>query len=169
MFQIIEFFKKRPSDITIRGIRTVFSLGIAALLLLNIADYTLPFQAHYESFALYAKYALAALFVLHAIVFGLIGICFCKRTTMKKLQMLAGLLMIIAGNLIGTVELPTTPKPADTTVSLSSLSAQPAAKPVNVGFYFALLGLLPLLSGLTGKMILSTCMKHAEMITKIRV
>jgi hypothetical protein len=167
MFQLIEFFKKRPSDMTIRIIRILFSLGIASLLVLTAGDYTLPFQPYYEAYALYAKYALAAVFVLHAIVFGFVGICFCKRTTMKRIQMIVGLLMIIAGNLMGTVEVQPT-VPAGSTVSLSSLGNE-TREPVDTGFYVALLGFLPLLSGITGKMIMSKCMKHGEAITKIRV
>ncbi len=168
MFQFIEFLKKRPSDTTIRIIRILFSLGTAGLLVLAAKDYSLPFQSHYESFALYAKYALAAVFVIHAVVFGAIGICFCKRSLMKKLQMIVGVLMIITGNFIGKVEAPTPQATPNTQVSISAIATE-TPKPINVGFYFALLGFLPLLSGISGKMIMSKCLKHGETITKIRV
>ena len=43
------------------------------------------------------------------------------------------------------------------------------SKPVNVGFWLALLGTLPLLAGITGKCITSKCIKYGEVIKKIRV
>jgi len=43
------------------------------------------------------------------------------------------------------------------------------SKSVNVGFWIALLGILPLLAGITGKCITSKCLKYGEVIKKIRV
>lgn len=173
MFQLIEFLKKRPSDLSIRIIRVLFSLGIAALLILARADYTLPFQSHYESFALIVKYVLAALFVVHAIVFGFLRLCVTKRATMKKLQMLSGVLMLVLGNLMGTALAPhesaTSTQHGPVSISnLDQATVQPR-NPINVGFYFALLGLLPLIAGISGKMITSSCLRYGEKIVKIRV
>ncbi|MDP2103600.1 MAG: hypothetical protein Q8K26_01610, partial [Candidatus Gracilibacteria bacterium] len=42
-------------------------------------------------------------------------------------------------------------------------------KPLNVGFWIALLGIFPLGAGITGKCITSKCMKYREIIKKIRI
>ena len=168
MFQIIEFLKKRPSDNAIRAIWVVLSLAIAILLVAYRADYHLPFEASYTAFSDLAKYILAGMFILHAILFGFIGICGCKRSIMKKIQMLVGLCLIVLGNLFSAVEPQKTEVAPTESVSLSSLQSE-TRSPVPVGFFIALFGVFVFLAGASGKMILSKCLKYGETIVKIRV
>ncbi len=180
MFQLVEFLKKRPSDLTIRLIRALLSIGMATILIYAIHQYTLPLESKYIAYADYAKYAIAAIFVLHALIFGGIGICFCKRGLMKKIQMASGLGMIVLGSFIA----PTIPtnntnltrcidSVNSNTRCVDSVSVSEAAKstsaPIHVGGWMVLYGVFALLAGVSGKMVTSKCLKHGEIITKIRV
>lgn len=167
MFKLIEFLKKRPSDMTIRAIRTLFSLAVAAMLVYAKGQFVLPFQSYYAMYAEYVTYAVAALFVIHALVFGILGLCVYQRPTMKKMQMLAGLGMILLGSMITYVPATVTTD-ATQTVELSSL-AQKASTPISVGGWIIFYGAFALIAGISGKMITGSCMKYKEVITKIRV
>jgi undecaprenyl pyrophosphate phosphatase UppP len=61
MYKLVEFFQKRPSDNTIRGLKILIGLIIIALLGIYFKDFTLPVPANYE---LYVKYALFILGVM---------------------------------------------------------------------------------------------------------
>jgi hypothetical protein len=98
MFKLIEFLKKRPTDGMIRIFRVTGFGGLAALLIYSAPNYSLPLVRHYAGYELYAKYALAGILVIIALVFGAAGLCVFKRTTMKKVQMITGLLLIILGS-----------------------------------------------------------------------
>lgn len=167
MFKLVEFLKKRPSDITIRAIRTLLSLAVAAMLVYAKGQFILPFQSYYQIYAEYATYAVAALFAIHALVFGILGLCVYQRPMMKKMQMLAGLAMILLGSMI-TYAPTTVTTDATETVELSSLAQKPTT-PISVGGWIIFYGVFALIAGVSGKMITGSCMKYKEVITKIRV
>jgi hypothetical protein len=98
MFKLIEFLKKRPTDAMIRILRVIGFGGLAALLIYPASNYSLPLAAYYAEYELYAKYTLVGILVIIALVFGAAGLCIFKRATMKKVQMITGLLLIILGS-----------------------------------------------------------------------
>jgi hypothetical protein len=98
MFKLIEFLKKRPTDAMIRILRVIGFGGLAALLIYSASNYSLPLDAYYPKYELYAQYAIAGVFIIIALVFGAAGLCVFKRSTMKKVQMITGLLLIILGS-----------------------------------------------------------------------
>jgi hypothetical protein len=177
MFKLIEFLKKRPTDTMIRILRVVGFGGLAALLIWTIPNYTLPFAEHYSEYELYAQYAVAALFIIIALVFGAAGLCIFKRSTMKKVQMITGLLLIILGSTLSASEIKDyntnkciTPDKGgcDTLLNLSEYTAE-TSNPLTPAAPLIIIGILTLLGGLTGKMVTNSCIKYREVIQKIRV
>ncbi len=69
MFKLVAFLRKKPSDVTIRSIRTIFSLSIAALLIFANGKFLLPMQSYYADYVVWAVYAIAGIFIIHAGVF----------------------------------------------------------------------------------------------------
>lgn len=171
MFKLIEFLKRRPSDMTIRIIRTLLSLMMATLLIYTNKNFILPLQSFYVEYASWIVYGLAAIFVVHALVFGVLGLCVYKRTTMKKIQMVCGLACVVIGTGISyDVPVPTTATEIPgSTVSLSEIVEKSTPDPINVGGWMILYGIFTLIAGISGKMITQKCSKHKEVITKIRV
>lgn len=174
MFKLVEFLQKRPSDVTIRSVRAGYGLALAALLSLTVSDYSLPYAALLgEPNATYAEYALAALMLVPGAV-SAFGCCVAKRKTVRLLQITGSVLLFVLASMI----VPTAPEAAKTpvvaatgSVSASELLAvvPEEASPVNVSGWLTLLAFFPLLSGITGKMITAKCLKHGEVIKKIRV
>lgn len=172
MFQLIEFLKKRPSDLTIRVIRFLLTVAVVALLIVFKADYKLPFEDSFVAYKDYILYAFGALMAIRTIVMDVFGKCVFKRATVKKLQMICGLFLIILGFVISPVEVKVvtdcvSPQ-ANCSISLDQL--QSVQKDiVNVGLYLILIGLFALLGGATGKIVTEKCLKYGETIKKIRV
>lgn len=69
MFKLVAFLRKKPSDITIRTIRTIFSLSMAALLIFTNGKFLLPVQSYFADYATWVVYAIAGVFMIHAGVF----------------------------------------------------------------------------------------------------
>lgn len=171
MFKLIEFLKRRPSDVTIRIIRTLLSLVMASLLIYTNKAFILPLQSFYTEYATWVVYGIAAVFVIHALVFGVLGLCVYKRAIMKKIQMVCGLVCMVIGTGI-SYDVPTPAAPTEipgSTVSLSEIIEKSTPDPINVGGWMILYGIFTMLAGVTGKMITLKCSKHKEVITKIRV
>lgn len=167
MFKLIEFLKKKPSDMTIRSLRAVLSLAMAALLIYANQHFILPMQSYYAEYAIWIVYAIALAFVAHAGVFGVMGMCVYQRKTMKKMQMIAGLAMIVLGSGI-SYEAPAVVAPTTETMNLSEV-ANTASTPIHVGGWMIFYGVFALISGISGKMVTESCSKYKEVITKIRV
>ncbi len=167
MFKLVEFLKKRPSDRVIRSVRATLSLAMATLLILANREFTLPLQSYFATYAEWTVYGIALFFVVHAGVFGVMGMCVFQRKTMKKMQMIAGLAMVVLGSGI-SYEVPVVAVPATETVSLSDV-AKTSSTPIHVGGWLIFYGIFTLVAGISGKMITQSCSKYKEVITKIRV
>ena len=162
----------------IRILRVIGFGGLAALLIYSTSSYSLPLVRYYAEYELYAKYALAGILVIIALVFGAAGLCVFKRSTMKKVQMITGLLLMVLGLSLST-QLPTNSQAASKCLEASKNSCN---SPINLSEYttktsspftpvapLIIIGLLTLLGGLTGKMVTNSCTKYKEVIKKIRV
>lgn len=174
MFKLVAFLQKRPKDRTILMGRIIFGLVIALLLGLNFQEITIlhlpDFMQPYE---FYKKCGLF-IFALVPIFMGATGICLLKRKYLRIVQICFGLVLIIIGNWFIEMKVSNTIVPTNNSQSGSLdygaiTETIPTSKPVNVGFWIALLGILPLLAGITGKCITSKCLKYGEVIKKIRV
>lgn len=176
MLKFVEFIQKRPKDRTIRSVRAIYAVALASLLVLAGADYSLPFaSALGEPNATYAEYALAALALVPGIV-AAGGWCVAKRKHVRMAQLAGSLfLFVLSATIVATPSSPAqTAAPANTgTLSASELAAANAPKdektPVNVSGWLKLFAFLALFSGITGKMVTEKCLKHGEVIKKIRV
>jgi putative Ca2+/H+ antiporter (TMEM165/GDT1 family) len=175
MYKLVEFFQKRPSDMTIRMMKILMGLIIIALLGIYFNDFTLPVFP--DSYALYVKYALFILGVM-PLFGGITGLCMAKRKTMRIMQLIMGILFIVFGNLI-TMDTPVVveaPKPVvqsgseiDYNATLNQQDVKVPSKPLNIGAIIAWLSIFPLFGGITGKCITEKCLKYGEIIKKIRV
>lgn len=169
MFKLIEFLKKRPSDLTIRIICVLTALSLAGLLGGFPNHYTLPFQASYESVVIFVKYGLAGFF-LFPVIKSAFGLCIFKRKTVKRMQLFIGLFLIVLGISMGPVVQKVEPVNTAGTVSFSTLTTSSTTeKTVHVGGWIILLAFIPLFGGITGKLVTEKCLKHGEVIKKIRV
>ncbi|NCP77376.1 hypothetical protein GW819_01985 [Candidatus Gracilibacteria bacterium] len=173
MFKLVAFFQKRPSDRTILLGRMTFGFLIALILGLNLENIILILP---EGLKAYETSIIYGLFIFAIVPFfmGATGICLAKRKYVRIIQICFGIVLLIAGNsLIDTK----TPILVQDTITVQSGSldygaiseSKTPSKSVNVGFWIALLGILPLLAGITGKCITSKCLKYGEVIKKIRV
>jgi hypothetical protein len=174
MFKFIEFLQKRPKDRTILMGRIIFGLVIALLLGLNFQAISI---LHLPDFAQpYEFYGKCGLFIfaLAPIFMGATGICLLKRKYLRIVQICFGLLLIIVGNWYIAMKAPMTTMPENSTQSGSldygAISEEKSpSRSLDVGFWIALLGIFPILAGITGKCITSNCLKYGEIIKKIRV
>lgn len=173
MFKFIEFLQKRPKDRTILAGRIIFGLIVALLLGLNLWTISLSLPEALKSSETGIIYGLF-IFALVPIFMGATGICLLKRKYVRMIQATFGILLFIIGNWLVNTKVPAIQTPVVTTQSGSLdynaiAETKTPSKPVNVGFWLALLGVLPLLAGITGKCITSKCIKYGEVIKKIRV
>ncbi len=175
MLKFIEFLRSRPSDATIRSVRALFGLSLGALFVLAAPDYALPFaSALGEPGATYAEYALGALAVLPGAV-AMAGWCAMKRSHVRRAQIAGAVfLFALSFSVTDTRPVPEVAREPETgTLSASELAGAPeqtsAPAGIDVAFWLGLLGWLPLLSGMTGKMVTEKCLKYGETIQKIRV
>jgi hypothetical protein len=173
MFKLVEFLQKRPKDRTILMGRGVFGIIIAILLGLNLNNITLHLPSALQS---YENIAIYGLFILAIIPFfmGVSGLCIAKRKYIRIMQISFGVILFIVGNWFVDVKTAPTTSPITSTQSGSldynALSeSKTPSKPVNVGFWLAFLGILPLIAGISGKCITNKCLKYGEVIKKIRV
>ncbi len=173
MFKFIEFLKKRPSDKTIRLIKILMGLLIIALLWIYFEDFSLPIAGKYE---IYAKYSIFILGIM-PLLGGITGLCIAKRKIVRIMQLIMGILFIVVGNLITikSLEAPViSAKPITTSWALdyNAIAAEKKttpSKPLNIGTIIAWLSIFPLFWAATGKCITEKCLKHGEVIKKIRV
>ena len=171
MFKLIEFFKKRPSDKTILISRIIFWLLIIVLLWVFFNDYNLNLPQSLKGNETYIKYALFILWLVPIIMWST-NICIAKRKYVRIIQLVFWIALIIVWNNIVMIQ-PQQTKQAQTSswvTNFDSITKNPSKQaPLNVGFWIALLSILPLTAWITWKCITSTCLKYWETITKIRV
>lgn len=173
MFKLIEFFQKRPKDRTILFGRMFFALIMAILLGLNLNNITLHLPEvlkPYETGIIYGLFV----FALVPFLMGATGICLAKRKYVRIIQICFGIVLMVAGNSLIDVKTPVSENTPATTQNGSLdygaiAQATSSSRPIDVGFWVALLGIFPLLAGITGKCITSKCLKYGEVIKKIRV
>ena len=173
MFKFIEFIQKRPKDTTIRLGRIGFGSVLALILGLNLDTIVLNLPVWlkmYETGILYGLF----IFAVMPIFMGASNVCLLKRKHIRIIQTCFGILLMFLGNSLIDTKWVTQIDPIITSQSGSLdygniTEVSSAKKPVNVGFWIALLGIIPLLCWISGKCITSTCLKHGEVIKKIRV
>ncbi|MDD2565381.1 MAG: hypothetical protein PHZ26_00505 [Candidatus Gracilibacteria bacterium] len=172
MLNFIEFLKKRPSDKNMRIARIIFGLIIIFLLGIYFKSYTINLPSSLKSSELYIKYSLFILGIV-PILMGAFDPCFAKRKYVKIIQIVFGLTLIIVGNNINVGEIKKEvlkPVAQSGSINLADItSSTNKSSPINIGFWIALLGIMPLIAGISGKCISKKCYKHGETITKIRV
>lgn len=174
MHKLIEFFQKRPSDATIRGIKIAIGLIIIALLGIYFNDFTFVAPKGYE---LYVKYVLFILGVM-PLLGGITGLCMMKRKYMRYAMLIMGILYIVVGNMIHIIEpkIEETKQPQvqsgatlDYNAAIAQQTKKAPSKPLNIGAIIAWLSIFPLFGAATGKCITEKCLKYGEVIKKIRV
>lgn len=173
MFKLIEFLQKRPKDSTILFGRIGFGLIIALVLGLNLSTISLHLPTSLQAYETGILYGLF-IFAIVPIFMGVSNICLMKRKYLRIMQICFGIVLMFTGNLLIDTKV-TAPEKSVITTQSGSLDYAAIAqvksteKPVNVGFWIALLGILPIIAGITGKCITSKCLKYGEVIKKIRV
>lgn len=150
MFKFIEFLQKRPSDRTILNARMIFGVVIALLLGLNFSEITLNLP---ESLEMYGQEIQYGLFIFAVVPFlmGMTGICLAKRKYVRIIQIIFGIVLLIIGNaLIDTKDISVNSHQPTQTQNTGAIDyttiaeTQTTSKPMNVGFWIALLGVFPL-------------------------
>jgi hypothetical protein len=168
MFKLIEFFRKRPSDKTILYWRIIYWLIILLLLWLYFNDYTINLPASLQANELYVKYVLFIFWIIPVLMW-LTWICFAKRKVVKILQIIFWIVLIFVWNNINMKVAQTETWVNKTSTNFEEITKSSEKSPINIGFWIALLSILPLLAWITWKCITEKCIKYWEKITKIRV
>ena len=172
MFKFIEFLRKRPKDRTILFGRMFFGILIALILGLNLENITLYLPDSLKSYETGITYGLFV-FAIVPFLMGATGVCLMKRKYLRIMQICFGIVLLVAGNALIETKTPVVQDPITTqsgSLDYGAIAeAKASTKSIDVGFWIALLGLLPLIAGITGKCITSKCLKYGEVIKKIRV
>nr|MDD3720615.1 hypothetical protein [Candidatus Gracilibacteria bacterium] len=150
MLGLINLLKKRPTDKTILLSRIIFGLVYIGLIYYNLIYLNKSIETNYfwvdvsEEKLLYIKYGFLAVGII-PIIMGITNICLLKSKYIRIIQ--------IAFSFI-----------------LFYISGKIASSPtLDVDILIGLMGIFPLLAGITGKCITTKCMKYGEKITKVRV
>ena len=156
MFEFIKFLKKRPSDKTILAIRFIFGFVLVATLYYNffvqeganeIESTMLFWNVDTSSFKEILKYVITALWLFPILfaVLNLSGICVAKKKIIRIIQVVFAILIWYSAALVINTE------------------------NLDINELLILAWFLPFFAGVTGKCIVSTCLKYGEKIQKIRV
>gem|GEM_PF-1387482 len=152
LMKIAALLQKRPSDVTIRMIRIAFGVLYSGLLYYNLIYLGKNIENEYffgtlildEQGMYVAKWTMITLGIF-PLFLGITQMCLLRTKYMRICQLvLSFLVFYVAGSIEATPDL-------------------------DFGVLIGLLGVVPLFSGITGKMIPSKCLKYKEKITKIRV
>lgn len=172
MFQFIEFLKKRPSDKNIRIWRIIFGLIIVFLLTIYFWEYSINLPDSLKQNEFYIKYILLILGIF-PIIMWIFDPCIAKRKYIKIAQIFFWIILIIVGKNISVDSINKIPSPVVSnswSINLADINNTEApSNPINIGFWIALLSILPIIAWVSGKCISQKCFKHWEVITKIRV
>ena len=167
---ILRFIQGKPSDTQIRLIRILWALIIVVLLLFGWNDFSLAYGIPAEG-----KYALG-IFPLISFIRGIFDPGWFHRKTWRWIMVGTGVSMI----LIGWFVMVQNPQNSVQNTNLSStgsisasdvLSTPHLRTPINVDFYFSLLGFFLVFAGLvlSGKNITRKNEKYHDVIKTIRV
>lgn len=150
MLKLIQFVQKRPSDMTIRLTGVIFGLIIIIAGYYNLIyqgnalNETIFRQNITQDTAQYIAYGIIAL-GFFPLIKSIVNKCILPKKYMKYLQLFFALILFTASSLIQE----------SSTLDFDTL----------LGFMWV----IPLFSGITGKMITCNCLKYWEKVTKIRV
>lgn len=149
MMWFIKFMQKRPTDKTIKFGRILFGIVLSASLYYNLVYQgdTISSTVFFMNIAgneEIVKYVLVSLWLIPIFMWAT-NICLLKKKYMRIVQIVFAFILFYISSII--VEWPS----------------------LDVDSLIAIMWILPLIAGITGKCITSNCMKYAEKITKIRV
>lgn len=150
MLKLIQFVQKRPSDKTIRVTGVIFGLIIILGGYYNLIHQGDALEATIFGYEItqqisdYIKYWIIALGIF-PLLKAIVNKCFLQKKYIKYFQLFFAIILFYVSSIIKE----TSELDFDTLI----------------GF----IALIPLFSGITGKMITSNCLKYGEKVTKIRV
>jgi len=150
MIPLINFLKKRPSDLTIRLWRIIFGLILILAWYYNLIiqgdeiQSSLFWQALNTNWILYVKYIIIALWFIPLFMW-ITNCCLLKKKYMRIIQIVFGIILFYISSII--IEWPD--------LDFDSL----------IWFMW----ILPFLAWITWKCITTKCIKYKEVIKKIRV
>ena len=173
MFKIINFFKARPSDHTIKMLRILIGLWLSALLGLGCMTYEILPGVLSDTTELIVKYVLIMIAMLPAL-WWIWDIPLAKRRVVSYGISIFWLFWLIIGNIIDPITFDPKPIVSQQNTGVSYTVIAEANKDVSgayidVGFWVALIGFIILLAWWTGKFVTHRHIKHGETITKIRI
>ncbi len=172
MLKIINFFKARPSDHTIKMLRILIGLWLSALLGLGCMTYEILPGALSDTAELIVKYILIVIALLPAL-WWIWDIPLAKRRAVSYGISAFGLFWLVIGNMMNPVSHDAKSIVSQNTGVSYTMIAQAnkdvSGAYIDVGFWVALIGFVILLAGWTGKFVTHRHIKHGETITKIRV
>lgn len=161
MMWIISFLQKRPSDMTIRVGRIAFGLIFMGIIYYNLIVLNKSVDVTFFDFSFFGyvlsnwvtlgesgteifKYALMIL-GLPPVIMGIVNKCFLKKTQIRIVQVVFAIILFYIASIYQ--DSPT----------------------LDADVIIGLMGVLPLLAGITGKCVTKGCLNYGEKITKIRV
>lgn len=168
MMKLINFIKSRPSDQTIKLLRIWVGLILTALLGLGYLTYEVLPSLIPAGIAQDAVKLSLIFLALLPVLWGIADLPLGKKKAVSYAISLFGLFWLIVGNLMIPV-VPDTSAHLTSLSSFASITDQNSASSIDLGFYIALIGLVVLVVGWTGKFITTRHLKYGEKITKIRV
>ena len=142
----MKFVMKRPKDKTILIGRVIFGLVLIGITYYNfiVLDKGLEIGFIPSDTIMTAKYIVVVLGVI-PLIMGLINICLLKSKYIRIMQVIFWILLIYIS------------------------SAIPDSAKLDFDIIIFLMGLLPLIAGITGKCITEKCRRYGQKITKVRV
>ncbi|MDD3302007.1 MAG: DUF2892 domain-containing protein [Candidatus Gracilibacteria bacterium] len=150
MMGLINLLRKRPSDKTILISRIVFGLLLSGSLYYNLISLGKGLDPNFfwvdvsESTVTIIKYVFISLGLV-PILLGVTNLCLFKSKYVRIIQIVFGVVLFYISHKIQ--ESPT----------------------LDIDVLIGLMGLFPLIAGITGKCITSKCLKYGQKIEKIRV
>ncbi|MCP4523157.1 MAG: hypothetical protein GY828_02970 [Candidatus Gracilibacteria bacterium] len=150
MLKLIQFIQKRPSDKKIKIIGFLFGLvlilgGYYNLIYQNdLLNESIFGYAVSEQNSLYIKYGIIALGIV-PLGRSFVKKCFLPKKYMKYLQLFFAILLFYVSSIIKETQ------------------------DLDFDTLIVFMALVPLFSGITGKLIPTYCLKYGEKVTKIRV
>lgn len=156
MFEFIKFLQKRPSDKTIIILRFAFWIILLSTLYYNffiqenpnqIENTMLFWSVETDSFKEILKYIIVALWVFPIIywILNIFKVCVAKKKIVRISQIILWILLWYSACLVVNTE------------------------NLDINELLILMWFLPFFAWITGKCIVSTCLKYGEKINKIRV
>jgi len=152
MMWFVKFMQKRPSDLIIRVSRILFGLILISTLYYNLMIQWDKVDSNFfwvdlgSTVVEYITYFFIGVWIFPLIMW-ITNKCLLKKKYLRIIQIVFGIFLFYVANQI----LPLDPDKLDVDVLIW------------------IMWILPLVAWITGKSITSSCMKHHEKITKIRV